>query len=75
MPSTAALTALPWPRAPNAAAIASAKPPVMIDHCATMPRIRLSVAPGSCANAGVRKPAARTRPIVRIVFFIATFLQ
>ena len=51
MPSTAALTALPWPSAPNAAANASAKPAVMIDHCATIPAVA-AAAPVSCANAG-----------------------
>src|SRR3954453_11171096 len=69
MPSTAALTALPWPSAPNAAANASAKPAVMIDHCATTAAVPAAAAPVSCANAGDRTPAASTNAIVRNVFF------
>ncbi len=59
MPSTAELTALPWPSAPNAAANASAKPAVMIDQCATAPaggrRGRLHA-----RRAGATSPAAIT---------------
>src|SRR5215470_11095126 len=52
MPSTAALRPLAWPSAPKAAAKASAKPPVMIDHWATT--FLAAFAPSAAASCACR---------------------
>src|SRR5579864_4836417 len=59
MPSTAALSPRACPRAPNAAANASAKPAVMIDHRTTSMRVPAAAA-ASCACSGATNPRART---------------
>src|SRR6476469_4814383 len=64
MPSTAALRPLAWPSAPNAAAKASAKPPVMIDHWATT--FLAAGAPAAAASCACRGDANATAARVTI---------
>src|SRR5688572_2773995 len=62
--STAALTARPCASAARPAANASAKPAVMIDHCAT---VAPAVAAASCAYTGDTRPSpTRARVAVRM---------
>src|SRR4029077_18814387 len=58
MPSTAAAMLLPWPRAPNAAAIARAKPAVITDQ--RMISARSAPPTTSWACSGETRPSART---------------